>query len=88
MNTRRSFFQRCATLIATLAIAPEIAFRVKLALPAVTAEPVRLCNSVADYEAWCEASPGLIDFWKENWNAGLNLSSGIKAKPLGHGGSV
>jgi hypothetical protein len=34
VNTRRSFFKRIAGLVAIVAIAPELAFRAKLALPA------------------------------------------------------
>lgn len=35
MNTRRSFFGRFGAAIATIALAPELAFRAKLALPEV-----------------------------------------------------
>ena len=33
MNTRRGFFRRVAAVVAAVAIAPEIAFRTRLALP-------------------------------------------------------
>ena len=36
MNSRRSFFKTIASVVAAVAIAPEIAFRSKLELPAVT----------------------------------------------------
>lgn len=35
VNTRRSFFARMGAAIATIALAPELAFRAKLALPEV-----------------------------------------------------
>lgn len=38
MNTRRSFFRRIGAIVAAVALAPEIAFRVKL--PKVSPEPV------------------------------------------------
>src|SRR4030095_12933 len=41
MNSRRSFFKRLAAVVAAVAIAPEIAFRTKLELPEVEAEPTQ-----------------------------------------------
>lgn len=40
MNTRRSFFKKIATAIAIVALAPEIAFRTKIAPTQAALEPV------------------------------------------------
>lgn len=64
MNTRRSFFKRLAILVATVAIAPEIAFRTKLALPAA-AVPAE--------------TPALIPFWLQTSERSLYYSPAYKA---------
>lgn len=62
MSTRRKFFSRLGAAIATIALAPELAFRAKLALPEVEERTLTYaCNQNGFYERLVESADLFLD---------------------------
>lgn len=65
VNSRRSFFARMGAAIATIALAPELAFRAKLALPEVEKLDLEsLCRQIYEIrEARQRRNADMIEIW-------------------------
>lgn len=74
MNSRRSFFTTLTAVVAAVAIAPEIAFRRKLELPAVTGWDVGAADASVTYIAYRTDKDG-------NWSKAYIRGDDIEKPP-------